>query len=190
VDVRFVAPDLRKLDALDAEALVAPVHTDERPLRGPTGLLDWRLCGRLSQLLVRGRLTGVDGERVLVPAGGRLAFEKIVLVGAGPSDRLDAAHARVVLDRMLDALDGLRVRRAAIALPGRTWERLEAAAAMEALAALLFAPHEQDALTVIDEPDEHKHLQRALEAARRRARAEAEGANGAGPALASHPRAG
>ncbi|GAB4213038.1 MAG: hypothetical protein OHK0013_36460 [Sandaracinaceae bacterium] len=172
MDVRFVAPDLRKLDALDAEALVAPVHTDERPLRGATGLLDWRLCGRLSQLLLRGRLTGGDGERVLVPAGGRLAFEKIVLVGAGPSAQLDAAHARVVLAHMLDVLDGLRVRRAAIVLPGRSWERLEASVAMEALAAMILAPHEQDALAVIDEPDEHKNMQRALEAARRRARAE------------------
>lgn len=172
MDVRFVAPDLRKLDLLDAEALVAPVHEDERPLRGATGLVDWRLSGRLSQLVVRGRLTGRDGERVLLPANGRLAFEKIVLVGAGPSASLDATHASAVLSRMLEALDGLRVRRAAIALPGRTWELLDAPAAMELLARLIVAPHEQDALTVIDEPDEHKHMHRALESARRRARAE------------------
>lgn len=173
MDVRFVAPDLRKLDVLDAEAIVVPVHSDERPLRGTTGLLDWRLSGRCSQLLVRGRLTGREGERVLLPTAGRLAFDKIVLVGAGPSDRLDREHARGVITAMLELLDGLRIRRAALALPGRTWELLDATAAMETLAPKILEPHEQDAITIVDHPDEHRAMQRALEAARRKHRADA-----------------
>jgi len=175
VDVRFVAPDLRKLDLLDAEALVAPVHEDERPLRGATGLVDWRMSGRLSQLLLRGRLLGRDGERVLVPASGRLSFEKILLVGAGPSSALDAAHARLVLTRMLEVLDGLRIRRAAIALPGRTWELIGAERVMEILAPMIIEPHEQDALTVVDDVEEHRLMQRALDSARRKARADPQG---------------
>ncbi|MFO0710579.1 MAG: M17 family peptidase N-terminal domain-containing protein [Sandaracinus sp.] len=173
MDVRFVAPDLRKLDLLDAEAMAVPVHTDERPLRGATGLLDWRLCGRFSQLVVRGRVTGREGERVLVPTAGRLSFDKVLLVGAGPSAGLDAAQARRTVRAMLEVLDGLRIRRAAIALPGRTWELLEAVTAMDVLAPMILEPHEQDAITVIEQADEHRAMQRALESARRKHRADA-----------------
>jgi len=172
MDVRFVAPELRKLDLLDAEVMALPVHADERPLRGATGLLDWRMAGRLSQLVVRGRVTGRDGEHVLVPSAGRLPFDKILLVGAGPSAGLDRAHAARVLRRMLESLDGLRIRRAAVALPGRTWELLDAAGAMDLLAPMILEPHEQDALSVVDQPDEHRAMQRALDTARRKARAE------------------
>lgn len=172
MDVRFVAPDLRKLDLLDAEAMVVPVHEDERPLRGATGLIDWRLCGRVSQLVVRGRVTGREGERVLLPTASRLVFDKVVLVGAGPSEGFEALRARRVFAAMLEALDGLRVRRAALALPGRTWELLDASTAMEVLAPRLLEPHEQDALTIVEHPDEHRGLQRALESARRKHRAE------------------
>lgn len=173
MDVRFVAPDLRKLDLLDAEAIAVSVHSDERPLRGATGLLDWRLCGRFSRLVVRGTLTGREGERVLVPSGGRLAFDKIVLVGAGPSAALDRAHAQRTIRVMLEVLDSLRIRRAALALPGRTWELLGAADAMDVVAPMILEPHEQDAITIVDHPDEHRTMQRALESARRRHRADA-----------------
>ena len=173
MDVRFVAPDLRKLDLLDAEAIAVSVHSDERPLRGATGLLDWRLSGRFSRLLVRGRLTGREGERLLVPTGGRLAFDKIVLVGAGPSAALDRTHAQRTIRVMLEILDGLRIRRAALALPGRTWELLGATDAMDVLAPMILEPHEQDAISIVDHPDEHRAMQRALESARRRHRADA-----------------
>jgi hypothetical protein len=172
LDVRFVAPDLRKLDLLDAEAFALPVHSDERPLRGATGLLDWRLCGRFSRLVVRGRLTGQEGERLLVPTGGRLAFEKVVLVGAGPSAAFDRAHAVRTIRAMLEVLDGLRVRRAALALPGRTWELFAATDAMDVVSPMILEPHEQDALTIVEHPDEHRAMQRALESARRRHRAD------------------
>lgn len=171
MDVRFVAPDLRKLDELDVEVLALPIHSDERPLRGATGLVDWRLCGRVSSLVARGRLRGVEGERVLVSTDRRLTFDKLVLIGAGPIDALDEERARVVVEAMLDALDGLRVRRAALALPGRTWERLDSTAAMDVLAPQTLDRHEQDVLVVVEHPDEHRALQRSLETARRKARA-------------------
>ncbi len=171
MDVRFVPPDLRKLDQLDVDAVVLPVHADERPLRGATGLVDWRLSGRLSTLIARGRLRGLEGERVLVSTQARLAFDKVVLIGVGESAALDATVARGAIDAMLDVLDGLRARKAALALPGRTLGRLEAEAAMDVLAPRTLDPHEQDILIVIDASDEHRALARSLEAARRKARA-------------------
>ena len=79
MDVHFVAPELRRLDELKIEALVMPFFSDERPLRGPLGSVDWRLCGRVSRLIERGIVTGKKGETVLVPARPRLPFEKLFL---------------------------------------------------------------------------------------------------------------
>ena len=72
-----------------------------------------------------------------------------------------------------EALSKERIRRAALALPGRTWELLGATDAMDVLAPMILEPHEQDAISIVDHPDEHRAMQRALESARRRHRADA-----------------
>lgn len=170
MDIRFVAPDLRKLDGLDVEVFVTPFHEDERPLRGAAGLLDWRLCGRLSQLVRAGRMRGVRDEIVLVPTMGRMVFERIVMIGAGRIGSVDATSALASLQAVFRALDGLKVRRAALALPGRLTGSLEAEPMMELLTQFVLEPHEQDTLTIVDHSDEHRGMQRVLDAARRRAR--------------------
>src|SRR5260221_14536712 len=91
--VSFLKPELAKWDALaearePPELLVAPFFADERPLRGTGGLVDWRLCGRLSRLLAARRVTGALGETPLLPAGG-LGFGKGVLYGPRPPDGFD-----------------------------------------------------------------------------------------------------
>jgi hypothetical protein len=44
----FLPVDLLRWDrGPGGDALVVPVWSDVRPLRGAAGLLDWRLCGRL-----------------------------------------------------------------------------------------------------------------------------------------------
>lgn len=58
MEVSFVVPDLRRLDELKSEAIALAFFEDERPLRGAMGLLDWRLCGALSRLILRGRASG------------------------------------------------------------------------------------------------------------------------------------
>lgn len=171
MDVRFLAPDLRKLDRTRADAIAVAVCEDERPLRGATGLLDWRLNGWLSKLVARRWITGRFGEKVLVPCAGRLPCDGIVLVGAGPSAALDCARAGQALDLTFEVLDGLRVRHAVLALPGRTWPLLDAEAVMSVASSRLLAPHEQDSLIVIDDPDQHRAMQRALENEKRRLRA-------------------
>ena len=170
MDVRFVAPDLRKLDGLDVEVFVSTFHQDERPLRGAAGLLDWRLCGRLSQLVRAGRLRGVRDEVVLVPTMGRMVFERILMIGAGPIASVDAASALASLRAVFEALDAMKVRRAALALPGRLTGKLDAEPMMELLTQFVLEPHEQDTLTIVEHSDEHRGMQRVLDAARRRAR--------------------
>jgi hypothetical protein len=106
--VEWIAPDLRRMDEHFSEAMCLPVWQDERPLRGVLGLVDWRLCGRVTELVKSGRIQGCVGESLLMPGRPRLNVEKIFLIGAGcAATQNDAAYqdylcrAREVLERAI-----------------------------------------------------------------------------------------
>ena len=50
VELRFVTPELPRLDEIDSEVLACAVWSDARPSHGVAGLCDWRLGGRISDL--------------------------------------------------------------------------------------------------------------------------------------------
>ena len=170
----FVAPDLRRLDELKSEALALAFFEDERPLRGALGLCDFRLCGQLSRLLVRGRASGALGETVLIPARPRLPFEKLFLFGAGPADELDLGRFDQVVERMLDTLDRASVRASVVGLPGRASERIPPVRAMEIFLARALAHPEQDEVTLIEDAEGQRAMTPVVERERRRVRAETE----------------
>ena len=118
MDLSFLPLTLDALDAAAAESLCLFVASDERPLQGLSGLLDWRLSGKLSRLLRGGLLTGEAGEAVLTPPGPRLGFQKMFLFGVGPSAQGDAelaAHVTEALRKLFHA----GVHEAALQLPTR-----------------------------------------------------------------------
>jgi Cytosol aminopeptidase family, N-terminal domain len=137
--VAFLTPELAKWDMLDEsgapEALVLPFFADERPLRGAAGLCDWRLCGRLSRLLARGKVSGAWQETTLYPpnsaSGRRLPFPRLVLFGLGPSSEFDEPRARDAARAILAVIERLAVKRYALAPPGRSTGRLSARRALE-----------------------------------------------------------
>ncbi len=77
------------VDRVEGEVAAAFYFEDERPLRGPAALLDWRLNGLLTDLLLREELTGRSGERLLVPNNGKLGAERVLLAGGGRWAALD-----------------------------------------------------------------------------------------------------
>ena len=174
MDVRFVPPDLRRLDALKGEALSLPFFADERPLRGALGLVDWRLCGELSRLLVRGRVSGVEGEKVLVPARPKLPFDKLFLFGLGPRESFDEAVFERAIRTMFDTLSRAKVRSSVWVLPGRPFELIAPVRAMELFIQLAGPPaeDEHDEITLVEDPDAHKTMAPVVDRERRRVRAE------------------
>ncbi len=124
MELRFTLPTLRKLDLLGTEVVLAAVATDEQPPHGLAGLLDWRLAGRISALLERGFITGQVGEVVLVPGKPKLPFDKVLLFGVGPRADFSEPVYRVVVEKMLSTLEGLRVRSAVVELPGRHFDAI------------------------------------------------------------------
>jgi hypothetical protein len=94
VDFRFVSPNLAALDELAAEVIACCVWSDERPMRGLAGLLDWRLSGRISRLAKESFVKGAPGEVLCMQGKPRLPFDKVLLVGAGTREAFDSGACK------------------------------------------------------------------------------------------------
>ncbi len=70
--------------------------SDERPLKGITGLVDWRLDAKISHLIISGKIQGYWGEKVMLGSHDALPGKEIILIGLGPVDDFGR-------DRMRDA---------------------------------------------------------------------------------------
>jgi len=122
------------IDRVLAELAIAFCFEDDRPLRGPAGRADWRLCGDLSRFVVGSSLgsrfavgspaAAPAGQALLLPTEGRLRAGRFLLLGLGPSRSFDPdACARAVQDATRRALD-LRARTLAMGPPGAWLDRI------------------------------------------------------------------
>ncbi|MDB4987357.1 MAG: cytosol aminopeptidase [Myxococcaceae bacterium] len=174
MEFRFAPMTLLSLDDLKTEVLCLPVFSDERPLRGAAGLVDWRLCGRLSDLLVRGDLTGSFGQALLMPPPERrLAAERLLLLGAGVRAELDEARFRVLTKALVERVLALRVRTAAIALPHASLPWLDPVRAIDLLLEQTLSHSERlDELVLVDTHEAQRQMEPRIDRARRRAQAD------------------
>ncbi|MDP3276488.1 MAG: M17 family peptidase N-terminal domain-containing protein [Deltaproteobacteria bacterium] len=171
MELRFVTLSLSAIDSLRSELGVLTFFEDERPLRGYAGLCDWRLCGRLSGLLASRRVQGRVGEKTLLPAGARLPFERLLLVGLGQRSHFDVEAFDVASQALVESVLGLRVRNVALALPGRSASMIGPAESARRFMASLGGLHDElDELAVVDEPEALREMSPILESERRRLR--------------------
>jgi hypothetical protein len=119
VDLSFEKPELARWDQAGADLLICGVFSDERPLRGAAGLLDWRTSGMLSRLLRENRLLGQDGEVLLLPGTPRLGVAKVLVFGLGTRQDFDEKVYARVAQRLFQVASGLGAERILIAPPGR-----------------------------------------------------------------------
>lgn len=120
---RLLEPTLANLDALSVDAVVVGLCSDVRPLAGLLGMIDWRLCGRVSRLVERGVITGAHGEHVLMPTFGRIAAPRLFIVGWGRSSTsTELADERV--RATLAMIDKAGLQRVAFAFPEPAGELL------------------------------------------------------------------
>ncbi|MGK2945444.1 MAG: M17 family peptidase N-terminal domain-containing protein [Desulfuromonadales bacterium] len=84
-------------DSLPGESVVALYFTDQRPLEGPAALLDWRLDGQLTRMLLDGDVQGRAGEHVMLQNNGKLKASWVLFVGGGKWHGLcQETHAALV----------------------------------------------------------------------------------------------
>ncbi len=154
--VTFLPVDLHRWDkGPGGDVLVVPIWSDIRPLRGAVGLLDWRLCGKISQMIREGRVSGSAGEKLLLVTG-RVPWRRILGVGAGPSEVFGDGDCKAALQCALEAARGIGATRMAMAIPGRDMDLVKPEKALHCLIESVEASQAQgpwlQQLTVIDAP--------------------------------------
>ena len=172
MDLRFTTPSLRRLDLTGTEVLVATLATDERPPHGVAGLLDYRLSGRISNLLLTGFASGEKGEVLLVPGKPKLPFDKIVLFGIGATTEFDEGTFHDSIAKILETLEGLRARTAVVELPGRHFGGILPERAADLLLESAGGRREHDVWTLVESADAQRAITQHMIQERRRVRAE------------------
>jgi hypothetical protein len=170
MDLRFTVPELRKLDLAGTEVLAAGIAAGERPPHGLAGLVDWRLAGRISRLVLQGFATGEVGEVLLVPGRPKLPFDKIVLFGIGTRAEFNEIVFRAVIARMLDTLEGLRARTAVVELPGRHFDAIAPERAADILLENAAGRPDHDLWTLVEPPEAQRSIGQHMVEERRRVR--------------------
>jgi len=163
----FVSAAPQSLDELQTEIFVLPFFSDERPLRGAAGLIDWRLCGALSRKIMAGHLDGHFGEKALVSARPKLKSEGLLLVGLGASAAFDTGVAERACSLIAEALTDAKVSTAALALPGRSMGLLPALDSMQLWLAASPRDGELEEVSIIERAEEHRALDSLFDGLRR-----------------------
>jgi hypothetical protein len=159
MDLRFLPPEPRRLDEASAEVCACTIWSDERPVRGFAGLLDWRLGGRLSALLKSGFLRGERGEVLLVPGRPHVPFEKVLVVGLGTRSGFGQSAFRQAVELIARSLEGMRVRRAVIELPGRATGAIEPEQAIALTLECVGSSPEHDAWWLVEDAAVQKQVE-------------------------------
>ncbi len=123
----------QRVDVQDCEILVTGFFEDERPLRGTSGWVDWRLNGILSRHLVEKRLTGTWKETTLIPSQGRIVPPLILLVGLGKVREYSYLHLREFFPSLLETVERLSVSKICFSLPEDEEHQVESGKLAEVL---------------------------------------------------------
>lgn len=93
------------LDDVNNELALVLAYQDVRPLKGQAGLLDWRLNGYLSELILENRFQGELGEALLMPSQHRVGVSEILILGLGEARRVENQnlpnYVALILEKLL-----------------------------------------------------------------------------------------
>ncbi len=170
MDLRFISPHLRRLDCASTEVLVSAILEDERPPHGVAGLVDWRLCGRLSRLMQSGFVTGQLGEVIVLPGKPQLRFDKLLFFGTWKRADFGERVYRTVLLKILTTLEGMRARTAVVELPGRHFSGIAPDQASALLLELALDRPAHDLWTLVESAEAQRSISQQIVQERRRAR--------------------
>lgn len=160
--VHLLGADLARWDEAKGGSLLLTFFSDERPLRGASGLADWRLCGRLSSLIKRGKLSGEPGETLMMTPGRRLHFRSLVLFGLGRSQGFDEDAYREHVQWIRQVAEKARITRYAVQPPGRATGLIGARRALELWLAEAGADGQEADVAIIDNQRGQKDMAEIL----------------------------
>ena len=92
------------IDQIESELALVTTFEDIRPLKGTAGLIDWRLNGKLSRIILHSKFSGLKGGALLMPASGRLDSKEILILGAGSRREMNEQEISPFLHFMVEKL--------------------------------------------------------------------------------------
>ncbi|MBE9503848.1 MAG: hypothetical protein IME96_06715 [Proteobacteria bacterium] len=107
----------KDVDKFETDAVVLLFFSDEKPLKGASGLVDWRMNGSISKLLESEMVSGDKGETTLVVPQGRIKGGKIMMVGLGDSSRFKARDLENIAPVIVEKLVHIDAKKVIIAIP-------------------------------------------------------------------------
>jgi hypothetical protein len=147
--------DLEQWGEARVDTVVLTAFSDERPLQGLTGLVDWRLCARLSRWIRAERISGARGDSLLFPGGHRLHGARVLWWGLGPRAAYDESRLRGDLRAMMAVLEAAHIAAFALHPPGRASGDIAPATAAHAVVELAATARQ---VWIVDEVSAHKEL--------------------------------
>ena len=96
------------IEEIVADIIVSDLYSRDVPLKGHLGMLDWRLYGFFSKLLMDHKLTGRYKETYLIASKGKARAQHILLTGLGTKSRLTEDKIAALVPVVFKALRKLK----------------------------------------------------------------------------------
>jgi leucyl aminopeptidase len=131
----LVTADARNPLETGSDLLVVPLaqlEGEKRRLPSRVAAIDRALGGRITAALDSGDFRGSAGQKHLIHPNGDLPTKRVLLVGLGKEEKLDADALRTLAGRAVTEARGRRATKVQLAVP--TVRRIKAPAAAQALA--------------------------------------------------------
>jgi hypothetical protein len=109
------------IDKIPSDTLVLSIFKDEKPLKGANGLVDWRLCGKISKLLTNKTVTGEYKETALIVSPESSRAPRILIVGLGDSKEFNEKRLKEVAAFIGDTLRKINAKQVSLAIPGSSY---------------------------------------------------------------------
>jgi hypothetical protein len=106
-----------RVDVQECDVLVTGFFVDERPLKGSSGWIDWRLNGMISRFLIEKKLSGGWKEMTLVLSQRRIVPRMILLLGLGETKEYSYLRLRELAPHLLVTLKKLGTLNICFSLP-------------------------------------------------------------------------
>lgn len=104
------------IDEAPGRMVLATFCEDQRPLKGSVGLIDWRLNGKVSDLILKNHITGEFADSLMMPSQGRLVAKEILLFGLGKQGQLSEERFEQIFPLLIQKVIKLKSRDLALTL--------------------------------------------------------------------------
>lgn len=105
------------IDYLSTNLLILPFFSDVRPLKGTLGIVDWRLNGFLSRLIINDKIQGNYFEKILIPPFERIPAERVLMVSIGKKDEIDSQRMVDFTFRLMETIYKISISGFVMSLP-------------------------------------------------------------------------